>query len=82
MKTNYIILFVFLISSFSFSQEKDDLFNMIEQEKEQIELLPERIIFTQSLLWGKNGLLRKTGISPLNIENREKELIRKTNNII
>ena len=52
---------------------------MIEQEKEQIELLPERIIFTQSLLWGKNGLLRKTGISPLNIENREKELkIRKT----
>ena len=37
------------------------------------------MIFTQSLLWGKNGLLRKTGISPLNLENREKELkIRKT----
>ena len=79
MKTNYIILFVFLICSFSFSQEKDDLFNMIEQKDEQIELLPEKMIFTQSLLWGEKGLFRKTGISPLNLENREKELkIRKT----
>ena len=79
MINNYFFLFFFIFCSFSFSQEKEDLFNMIEQEKEQIELLPERIIFTQSLLWGKNGLLRKTGISPLNIENREKELkIRKT----
>ena len=70
---------VFLISSFSFSQEKDDLFNMIEQEEKKIELLPEKMIFTQSLLWGKKGLLRKTGISPLNLENRQKELkIRKT----
>ena len=79
MKSNYIILFVFLICSFSFSQEKDDLFNMIEQEEKKIELLPEKMIFTQSLLWGKKGLLRKTGISPLNLENRQKELkIRKT----
>ena len=79
MKSNYIILFVFLICSFSFSQEKDDLFNMIEQEDDQIELLPEKMIFTQSLLWGKKGLFRKTGISPLNLENRQKELkIRKT----
>ena len=79
MINNYFFLFFFIFCSFSFSQEKEDLFNMIEEEKEQIELLPERIIFTQSLLWGKNGLLRKTGISPLNIENREKELkIRKT----
>ena len=79
MKSNYIILFVFLICSFSFSQEKDDLFNMIEQEDDQIELLPEKMIFTQSLLWGKKGLFRKTGISPLNLENRQKELkLRKT----
>jgi hypothetical protein len=32
------------------------------------------MIFTQSLLWGKKGLLRKTGISELNLENRQKEL--------
>ena len=52
---------------------------MIEQEEKKIELLPEKMIFTQSLLWGKKGLFRKTGISPLNLENRQKELkIRKT----
>jgi hypothetical protein len=79
MKLNTLLFTVFLISTFSFSQEKDDLFNMIEQEEKKIELLPEKMIFTQSLLWGKKGLLRKTGISPLNLENRQKELkIRKT----
>jgi len=79
MKLNTLLFTVFLISTFSFSQEKDDLFNMIEEEEKKIELLPEKMIFTQSLLWGKKGLLRKTGISPLNLENRQKELkIRKT----
>ena len=79
MKLNTFLFTVFLISTFSFSQEKDDLFNMIEQEEKKIELLPEKMIFTQSLLWGKKGLFRKTGISPLNLENRQKELkIRKT----
>ena len=47
-------------------------------EKQEIEesekLLPERMVFTQSILWGKNGLFRKTGISDLNKEQRVKEL--------
>jgi hypothetical protein len=74
-----VILFILFCANEINSQEKEDLFALISKEDKQIELLPERIIFTQSLLWGKNGLLRKTGISPLNIENREKELkIRKT----
>jgi len=54
MKLNTLLFTVFLISTFSFSQEKDDLFNMIEQEEKKIELLPEKMIFTQSLLWGKH----------------------------
>ena len=79
MKLKLLLIAFILISSYTFSQEKEDLFSMIEQDQKQIELLPEKMIFTQSLLWGKNGLLRKTGISPLNLENREKELrIRKT----
>ena len=79
MKLKTLLFTVFLISTFSFSQEKDDLFNMIEQEEKKIELLPEKMIFTQSILWGKKGFFRKTGISPLNLENRQKELkIRKT----
>ena len=74
-----VILFILFCANEINSQEKEDLFTLISKEDKQIELLPERIVFTQSLLWGKNGLLRKTGISSLNIENREKELkIRKT----
>ena len=70
------ILFIFILFSISinYSQEKEDLFNLISEEEKQIELLPERMVFTQSLLWGKNGLFRKTGISDLNIQNREREL--------
>ena len=68
------LLCFLLISFISFSQEKEDLFSLIEEDNKQIELLPERMIFTQSLLWGEKGLLRKTGISPLNFENRQKEL--------
>jgi len=70
------ILLIFIVFSIAinYSQEKEDLFSLISEEKNQIELLPERMVFTQSLLWGKNGLFRKTGISDLNIENREKEL--------
>ena len=41
---------------------------MIEQKDDQIELLPEKMIFTQSILWGEKGLFRKTGISPLNLK--------------
>jgi hypothetical protein len=74
-----VILFILLCANEINSQEKKDLFALISENENPIELLPERMVFTQSLLWGKNGLLRKTGISPLNIENREKELrIRKT----
>jgi len=42
-------------------------------------LLPERMVFTQRAFWGKKGLLRFTGLAPLNAENRQKELnIRRT----
>ena len=76
---NIVLVFIFFSISMCYSQDKNDLFDLISEEEKQIELLPERIVFTQSLLWGKNGLLRKTGIYPLIIENREKELrIRKT----
>ena len=38
-------------------------------------LLPEKMIFSQKIFWGENGIFRKTGISDLTLENREKELI-------
>ena len=56
------------------SQEKELFDLIITDENATPDLLPERMIFTQRLFWGEKGLLRKTGIAPLNLENREKEL--------
>ena len=44
-------------------------------DNENVELVPDKMIFTQKIFWGEKGLLRKAGISKLSIENREKELI-------
>ena len=68
------ITFFTLISSLIFGQEKD-LFNDLRLESEvDISLLPKRMVFTQKLFWGENGLLRKINLSPLNQEQRQKEL--------
>ena len=78
LHTNFklkFLLYSFLLwSTLSFSQG-EDLFNSLRQETTKDEsLLPNRMIFTQRALWGNNGLLRKAGIFPLNVEQREKEL--------
>ena len=56
------------------AQVNEDLFNAMETPTEQTSLLPTTMVFTQSFLWGENGLLRKTNWMSLSIENREKEL--------
>jgi hypothetical protein len=72
-KIIFLSLFIF---QFVLSQERDALMESLFVEEMTIEeeLLPQKMIFTQSLLWGKKGLFRKTGISKLSIEQREKEL--------
>ena len=72
-------IFIFTFFIFLFVQGQEDkllLESLFEKEEiqESEKLLPERMVFTQSILWGKNGLFRKTGISDLNIEQRVKEL--------
>ena len=70
-----IILISLVLSSFSSLAQEKELFDLIiTDENATPDLLPERMIFTQKLFWGEKGLLRKTGIAPLNLENREKEL--------
>ncbi len=44
-------------------------------DNENVQLIPDKMIFTQKIFWGEKGLLRRAGISKLTIENREKELI-------
>ena len=70
-----IFLSIFL-SQAVFSQDRQELFESLFEEERPIneQLLPKKMIFTQSLLWGENGLFRKTFISKLSLEQREKEL--------
>ena len=53
-----------------FAEEFESLIN-----REKPTLLPEKMLISQRVLWGEKGLLRKTGIVKLSLENREKELI-------
>ena len=71
---NIIIIYFFVCFTNSFSQEKELFDLIVVDENATPPLLPERMIFTQRMLWGENGLMRKTGIVPLNYKNREKEL--------
>jgi hypothetical protein len=79
--SNFLILLsLFLFSNQINAQTEEDLFGMIANEKNNDEsLLPERMVFTQRILWGNQGLFRKTRIAPLSLEVREKELkVRRT----
>jgi len=71
-----IIFLILFICQAVVAQERDALLEGLFEEEMTMEkqLLPQKMIFTQSLLWGKNGLFRTTGISKLSIEKREKEL--------
>ena len=58
-----------------FAQDADALFASLAEEQEvEPELLPERMLFTQRLLWGEKGLFRATKLAPLTKAQREKEL--------
>lgn len=75
LKRNILLsLFAIIISVNCFAQDFTEEFeNLINTEKPS--LLPEKMIFSQRILWGEKGLLRKTGIVKLSLENREKELV-------
>ena len=72
------LLLIFTIavsaSNLSFAQEGEDLFMLIDENIQAPPLLPARMVFTQRLLWGEKGVFRTTGLSPLNMEQRQKEL--------
>ena len=75
IKKNLLLSLLTLILTINcFAQDFTEEFeNLINTEKPS--LLPEKMLITQRILWGEKGLFRKTGISNLTLENREKELI-------
>lgn len=66
----------FLLFQSIIAQERDSLLDGLFEGEMTMEekLLPKKMIFTQSVLWGKKGFFRKTGISKLSLEKRQKEL--------
>ena len=74
MKGN-LFLFFLIVFIYLPLWAQEDLFAELEIDAPQEELLlPPRMVFTQKFLWGDKGLFRKIGLSPLEIEQREKEL--------
>lgn len=67
------VISVILSSTIQAQDFAEEFESLINQEKPS--LLPEKMLITQRVLWGEKGLLRKTGIVKLSLENREKELI-------
>ena len=76
MKEKIIIFTFFIFLNLHGQEDKLLLESLFDKEEiqESEKLLPERMVFTQSILWGKKGIFRKTGISKLNKEQRVKEL--------
>lgn len=74
--SDFFIVFIILLLSFQINaQSEEDLFSMIvEKDKSELPLLPERMVFTQRFLWGNKGLLRQSKIVPLSRQMREQEL--------
>lgn len=54
---------------------QDDLLGqLLKEEKADSVLLPERMIFTQRMLWGEKGLMRTSGLAPLGLDQRKREM--------
>jgi hypothetical protein len=55
--------------------QSDSLLNrLLQEEQNNEELLPKKMLLTQRLLWGRKGIARITGLAPLGTEQRKKEL--------
>jgi uncharacterized membrane protein len=79
MKNIIVFFILFLgISMLTKGQEitLDDLLADFEEDTEASVFLPEKMLFTQRMLWGEKGLYRGIGIAPkiITAETREKEL--------
>lgn len=81
LKMKYLLIFVLLFSTnlvFGQDTAADSLLVdlLADEPVTPNSLLPEKMMFTQRMLWGQNGLYRKVGLAPkiITAESREKEL--------
>ncbi|MCX6271315.1 MAG: hypothetical protein NTU44_08890 [Bacteroidetes bacterium] len=86
MKNQFQRLFLILFSSlvllpFCLDAQTDttrqnslNLLDELNMDKDTVQLLPERILFTQAIFWGKKGLMRNLDYFKLTPDNRAREL--------
>jgi hypothetical protein len=75
MKKYLIFLGITFYFSLNVSSQTDSLDLLLQLGSEEpTELIPKRMIFTQRVLWGENGLMRTLKIAPLTDQGRETEL--------
>jgi len=79
MRILVLIVFILAVVSLKTKAQKDTtsvdlLGEMNKSGQEQTKLLPDKIIFTQRLLWGEKGLMRSFNAFELTPEKRQHEL--------
>tara|TARA_Y100001935_G_scaffold247307_1_gene243068 strand:+ start:115 stop:714 length:600 start_codon:yes stop_codon:yes gene_type:complete len=74
VRFNFLLLLIALFPLNGLSQEKELFDLIITDENATSQLLPEKMMITQRIFWGEKGILRKTGLAPLNFSNRQKEM--------
>lgn len=75
MNKGNLLLLIPLLLCQQLLRAQDDLFSQLENENPPEEsLLPPKMLLSQRIFWGENGLLRKTNLAPLNKIGREREL--------
>lgn len=79
MRTLVLIIAIFALFSAGTRAQKDttsiDLLGEISLAgQQQTKLLPDKIVFTQRMLWGERGLMRNFNAFELTPEKRQKEL--------
>jgi hypothetical protein len=75
MKKYLIYLGITCSISLNVGAQTDSLDLLLQLGSEEpVELIPKRMIFTQRVLWGENGLMRTLKIAPLTDQGRETEL--------
>ena len=80
MRKSVFIGIMILFVSFSAKSQNDtiksnNLLNEVMKiEKDSTQLLPDKFLFTQRILWGKKGLMRNFNCFELSTEERKREL--------
>lgn len=70
-----LILLMSCISSVQLEAQDNNLLNdLIAEQPKDTALVPKKMLITQRMLWGEKGLMRTTGIAPLTIDSRKKEM--------